>query len=94
MDSGKVRHAVVVATLRPISQIQGIRNFIIAITVKVASDEVTLRKEKTYINKLNLALVQVCTYTNGSEEFAGPIAILDIKTRVASQLAKFHSGAC
>jgi exportin-1 len=28
--------------------------------VKVASDENTLRKEKTYINKLNLALVQVC----------------------------------
>jgi exportin-1 len=27
--------------------------------VKVASDDVSLRKEKTYINKLNLALVQV-----------------------------------
>lgn len=37
----------------------GIRNFIVGITVKVASDEVALRKEKTYINKLNLALVQV-----------------------------------
>jgi hypothetical protein len=54
-------------TLKPILPFQGIRNFIIAITVKVASDEVTLRKEKTYINKLNLALVQVCTYVNGSE---------------------------
>lgn len=40
----------------------GIRNFIVSITVKVASDEVTLRKEKTYINKLNLALVQVSEY--------------------------------
>lgn len=37
----------------------GIRNFIVGITVKVASDEVALRKEKAYINKLNLALVQV-----------------------------------
>jgi exportin-1 len=37
----------------------GIRNFIVGVTVKVASDEVSFRKEKTYINKLNLALVQV-----------------------------------
>lgn len=39
--------------------IEGIRNFIVGVTVKVASDEVSLKKEKTYINKLNLALVQV-----------------------------------
>ncbi len=39
----------------------GIRNFVVGITVKVASDEVTLRREKTYVNKLNLALVQVPT---------------------------------
>lgn len=37
----------------------GIRNFVVGITVKVASDEITMRKEKTFINKLNLALVQV-----------------------------------
>jgi len=37
----------------------GIRNFIVNIILKAASDEVSLRKEKTYINKLNLALVQV-----------------------------------
>ncbi|TFK42998.1 CRM1 C terminal-domain-containing protein [Crucibulum laeve] len=43
----------------PDGQRQGIRNFIVGVTVKVASDEVTLRKEKTYINKLNLALVQI-----------------------------------
>lgn len=39
--------------------IPGIRNFIVGITVKVASDEATMRREKTYLNKLNLALVQV-----------------------------------
>lgn len=43
----------------PDAQRQGIRNFIVGITVKVASDETSLRKEKTYINKLNLALVQI-----------------------------------
>lgn len=37
----------------------GIRNFVVGITVKVASDETTMRREKTYLNKLNLALVQV-----------------------------------
>lgn len=37
----------------------GIRNFIVGVVVKVASDEVASRKEKTYLNKLNLALVQV-----------------------------------
>lgn len=41
-------------TFRP-----GIRNFVVGITVKVASDETSLRREKTYVNKLNLALVQV-----------------------------------
>ncbi|PPQ72087.1 hypothetical protein CVT24_008374 [Panaeolus cyanescens] len=43
----------------PDGQRQGIRNFIVGVTVKVASDEVAFRKEKTYINKLNLALVQI-----------------------------------
>ncbi|KAJ3507261.1 hypothetical protein NLJ89_g6405 [Agrocybe chaxingu] len=43
----------------PDGQRQGIRNFIVGITVKVASDEVAFRKEKTYVNKLNLALVQI-----------------------------------
>ncbi|KAI0041543.1 hypothetical protein FA95DRAFT_1683146 [Auriscalpium vulgare] len=43
----------------PEAQRQGVRNFVVGITVKVASDEATMRKEKTYINKLNLALVQI-----------------------------------
>ncbi|KNZ75454.1 Exportin-1 [Termitomyces sp. J132] len=43
----------------PDGQRQGIRNFVVGVTVKVASDEVAMRKEKAYINKLNLALVQV-----------------------------------
>ncbi|KAG5354205.1 Exportin-1 [Termitomyces sp. Mn162] len=43
----------------PDGQRQGIRNFVVGVTVKVASDEVAIRKEKAYINKLNLALVQI-----------------------------------
>ncbi|KII89060.1 hypothetical protein PLICRDRAFT_160125 [Plicaturopsis crispa FD-325 SS-3] len=43
----------------PEGQRQGIRNFVVGVNVKVASDEVMSRKEKTYINKLNLALVQI-----------------------------------
>lgn len=36
-----------------------IRNFIVNVIVKVSSDEATLKKERTYINKLNMVLVQV-----------------------------------
>ncbi|KAF8652764.1 hypothetical protein AX16_004260 [Volvariella volvacea WC 439] len=43
----------------PEGQRQGIRNFVVGITVRVASHEPTMRKEKTYLNKLNLALVQI-----------------------------------
>ncbi|KAF8136394.1 CRM1 C terminal-domain-containing protein [Boletus edulis] len=43
----------------PDGQRQGIRNFVVGITVKVASDETAMRKEKTFVNKLNLALVQI-----------------------------------
>jgi exportin-1 len=38
----------------------GIRNFIVQITVEISGDEVRMRQEKAYINKLNLVLVQVC----------------------------------
>ncbi|CAK5279627.1 unnamed protein product [Mycena citricolor] len=43
----------------PEGQRQGIRNFIVGVTVKVASDEATMRKEKTYVDKLDLTLVQI-----------------------------------
>ncbi len=43
----------------PVDQQQGIRNFIVAATVEVSSDEQRMRREKTYLNKLNLVLVQV-----------------------------------
>ncbi|KAF8507263.1 CRM1 C terminal-domain-containing protein [Gautieria morchelliformis] len=43
----------------PEAQRQGIRNFIVGIIMRVASDETTIRKEKTYMNKLNLILVQI-----------------------------------
>ena len=41
------------------SLFQGIRNFIVGIIMRTASDETTTRREKTYMNKLNLILVQV-----------------------------------
>ncbi|KAF9050652.1 hypothetical protein BDZ89DRAFT_1057102 [Hymenopellis radicata] len=43
----------------PEDQRQGIRNFVVQVNVAAASDENLARKEKTYINKLNLALVQI-----------------------------------
>ena len=69
----------------------GIRNFIVGITVKVASDEVAFRKEKTYVNKLNLALVQVCVLSHIFYHLL--MELLDPQTRMAPQLAKLHNGA-
>ncbi|KAG8729546.1 Karyopherin transporter [Ceratobasidium sp. 423] len=43
----------------PEDQRQGIRNFIVATTLGIAADETSLRQQKTYLNKLNLALVQI-----------------------------------
>jgi hypothetical protein len=37
----------------------GIRNFIVQTNVDLASDEARMRREKGYLNKLNLVLVQV-----------------------------------
>jgi hypothetical protein len=60
MGSGKVRVILSCRSVLPVlNKCLGIRNFVVGVTVKVASDEATLRKEKTYISKLNLALVQV-----------------------------------
>ncbi|KAG8705419.1 Karyopherin transporter [Ceratobasidium sp. 395] len=43
----------------PDDQRQGIRNFIVSTTLNIASEETALRQQKTYLNKLNLALVQI-----------------------------------
>lgn len=43
----------------PEEQRSGIRNFIVGVIVKNSADEVTLRKERSYVNKLNLILVQI-----------------------------------
>ena len=55
-----------------------------------------MRKERSYVNKLNLALVQVCgsiptsirnlnVYNNN---------VIDSEARMATQLAHIYSGAC
>ncbi len=43
----------------PADQQSGIRNFIVQVTVEISSDEARMRREKGYVNKLNLVLVQV-----------------------------------
>lgn len=43
----------------PEDQRSGIRNFIVGVIVKSSSDEGTLRKERSYVGKLNLILVQI-----------------------------------
>jgi exportin-1 len=48
----------------PHDQQSGIRNFIVQVTVEVSSDETRMRREKGYLNKLNLVLVQVSSRCN------------------------------
>ncbi|KAH8918944.1 hypothetical protein BT69DRAFT_1353506 [Atractiella rhizophila] len=47
----------------PPDQQSGIRNFVVATVVKVSSDEQTLRKEKSFVNKLNLILIAILKQT-------------------------------
>lgn len=46
----------------PRQQCDGIRNFIVDLIIKLASDEATMQKEKLYLKKLNITLVQVYLY--------------------------------
>ncbi|KAG0324890.1 Karyopherin transporter [Dissophora globulifera] len=45
--------------LLPPEQCQGIRNYTVGLIVKLSSDEATLVRERTLINKLNMVLVQI-----------------------------------
>ncbi|KAL9542786.1 hypothetical protein PS6_009626 [Mucor atramentarius] len=71
-------------TLQPDGR-DAIRNFIVNVIVKVSSDEATLRKEHTYINKLNMVLVQP-----ESLPMTRLIIIQDIEAGLASQMAIFY----
>lgn len=64
--------------------IAGIRNFVVGVTVKVASDEVAMRKEKTYLNKLNLALIQVHIQVCIQHIFLADAAAKDFEARMAT----------
>lgn len=43
----------------PKEQSEGIKNFIVSVVIKTSSDENKLISERTYLNKLNLVLVQI-----------------------------------
>ena len=43
----------------PRNQCEGIKKYIVGLIIKTSSDPETLEKEKTYLNKLNMILVQV-----------------------------------
>lgn len=43
----------------PEAERSGVRNFIVEVIISTTSDEANLRREKSYINKLNMILVQI-----------------------------------
>jgi exportin-1 len=47
----------------PENQCEGIKKFIVGLIIKTSSDPITLEREKVYLNKLNMILVQVMLKT-------------------------------
>ncbi|KAJ3339499.1 Karyopherin transporter [Gonapodya sp. JEL0774] len=43
----------------PVDQQQGIKNFVVSIIIKTSGEEINLTKERTYLAKLNMVLVQI-----------------------------------
>jgi hypothetical protein len=50
----------------PRNQCEGIKKYIVGLIIKTSSDPNMLEKEKTYLNKLNMILVQVSFHKLGS----------------------------
>ena len=46
----------------PRNQCEGIKKYIVGLIIKTSSDQALMEKEKTYLNKLNMILVQVYTF--------------------------------
>ena len=46
----------------PRNQCEAIKKYIVGLIIKNSSDPATLDREKVYINKLNVILIQVCNY--------------------------------
>lgn len=79
---------------RALPDTTGIRNFIVQVTVDVSSDEARMRREKRYLNKLNLVLVQVSGGDGVLDVFGisyRPLLITsDSQTSMAQRLALIY----
>lgn len=50
--------------------ISGIKKYIVSLIIKISSDAITLEREKMYLNKLNMILVQVRTSSFSGNELS------------------------
>jgi hypothetical protein len=78
----------------PRQQCDGIRNYIVNLIIKLSSDETTLQKERLFLKKLNITLVQVralsfrfCVTTD--IPFNLPV-LADPEAGMATQLGNLH----
>ena len=46
----------------PRNQCEAIKKYIVGLIIKNSSDQIALEKEKVYLNKLNIILIQVCLF--------------------------------
>ena len=63
----------------PEEQRSGIRNFVVQVIVKTSSDDATMRREKSFLNKLNLILVQIL-----KQEWCVPFRVLPSHEKLRS----------
>ena len=73
----------------PRNQCEGIKKYIVGLIIKTSSDQQLMEKEKTYLNKLNMILVQVRVAFSLEKHICLLIAI-SVVTKVCSGI--FHYG--
>jgi exportin-1 len=80
----------------PEDQRSGIRNFIVQIIIKVSSDEQTLRREKSYVNKVSLlgpslfnsVLISSASLTSSLSKYVHPRLAQEPNSCAALQILK------
>lgn len=77
----------------PRNQCEGIKKYIVGLIIKTSSDPSLMEKERTYLNKLNMILVQVLNFfwKFSLRMCQKMLDFLDIEARMAKKLGKLHS---
>lgn len=76
------------------TNMSGIKNFVVDTIIQIASVEAEMRKQKTFLHKLNLLLVQVRARLSKIPIVPCLWTAVDLETRLATAMANFYQGDC